>query len=142
MTTIEADLRDGYVVDITNGTHRWRADEPTDMGGTDTGPNPYELLLGALAACTSITLAMYARRKKMDIDSVSVRYHFEKIHADDCEHCEEDTAGWLEQVRSEIFVEGRFSDAERDRLTDIAGRCPVHKTLDHGVVFDETITVG
>ena len=66
----------------------------------------------------------------------------EKVHADDCEHCDEDDTGWLEQVRAEIFVEGRFTDTERERLTQIATRCPVHKTLDHGVVFDETITVG
>ena len=142
MATIEADLKHGYVVDITNGTHRWGADEPVDVGGTDTGPNPYELLLGALAACTCITVSMYARRKEMDFDSVSVRYHFEQVHADDCEHCDDDDTGWLEQVRAEVFVEGRFTDGQRDRLAQIATRCPVHKTLDKGVVFDDSVTVG
>ncbi|MGI9603875.1 MAG: OsmC family protein [Acidimicrobiales bacterium] len=142
MTTIEADLTDGYAVDITNGTHQWRADEPADLGGADTGPNPYEMLLGALAACTCITLSMFARRKQMQLDSVSVRYHFEKIHADDCTHCDDDATGWLEQVRAEVFVEGTFSESERERLTQVASRCPVHKTLHHGVVFDESVVVG
>jgi len=142
MATIEADLRDGFVVDITNGTHNWHADEPVDVGGTDIGPNPYELLLGALAACTCITLSMFARRKEMALDSVSVRLHFEKIHADDCEHCDDDATGWLEQVRTEIFIEGDFDDAQRQRLAEVARRCPVHRTLEKGIVFDEQITVG
>ena len=73
MATISADLVDGYRVVINNGRHEWTADEPIDLGGSDKGPNPYELLLGALAACTSITVAMYARRKEMQLDSISVR---------------------------------------------------------------------
>lgn len=142
MTTIEADLRNGFTVDITNGRHTWRADEPVDLGGADSGPNPYELLLGALAACTCITISMYAQRKNMAFDSVSVRYHFDRIHADDCENCDDDASGWLDQIRSELFIEGDFTDAERDRLAEVAQRCPVHKTLEKGIMFDESVTVG
>ena len=85
MATITADLVEGFRVEINNGRHHWTADEPVDLGGTDEGPNPYELLLGALAACTNITVAMYARRKEWSLDSISVRYEFDRVHADDCE---------------------------------------------------------
>ena len=142
MATISADLVDGYRVEINNGRHHWTADEPIELGGTDEGPNPYELLLGALAACTSITVAMYARRKGMKLDSISVRYEFDRVHADDCEQCDDDASGFIERVSSEIFVEGDFTDEERRRLGEVAQRCPVHKTLDKGVHFEEEVVVG
>ena len=72
MASITAELLGDYRVDITNGTHTWRADEPLDLGGDDTGPNPYDLLLGSLAACTTITLSMYTKRKGIDMTSLSV----------------------------------------------------------------------
>ena len=142
MSTITADLTQGYVVEVSNGRHSWRADEPAGVGGTDTGPTPYELLLGALAACTCITLSMYCQRKQWPLDSVSTRYSFDRVHADDCERCEETATGWLDRVRSEIFVEGPFDEAQRARLAEIARRCPVHKTLDNGIHFDEDVVVG
>ena len=142
MATISADLVDGYRVEINNGRHHWTADEPIELGGTDEGPNPYELLLGALAACTSITVAMYARRKGMKLDSISVRYEFDRVHADDCEQCDDDASGFIERVSSEIFVEGDFTDEERRRLGEVAQRCPVHKPLDKGVHFEEEVVVG
>lgn len=142
MATISADLVDGYRVVINNGRHEWTADEPLSLGGTDEGPNPYELLLGALASCTSITVAMYARRKGMQLDSISVRYEFDRIHADDCELCDDDATGFIERVSSQIFIEGQFTDAERERLAQVAQRCPVHKTLDKGVHFEEDVVVG
>lgn len=142
MAIISADLVEGYQVEINNGRHHWRADEPVELGGTDDGPNPYELLLGALAACTSITVAMYARRKEMSLDSISVRYEFDRVHSDDCEACDDDASGFLDRVTSQIFIEGDFSDAERQRLGEIAQHCPVHKTLDRGVHFEEHIVVG
>jgi uncharacterized OsmC-like protein len=141
MAIITADLTDGFQVSITNGRHTWAADEPPELGGTDVGPNPYELLLGALAACTSITVGMYARRKEMTFDSISVRYEYDRIHADDCRDCD-GLDGFLDRVRSEIFIEGEFDDAERVRLGEIAQRCPVHKTLTNGIHFEEQITVG
>jgi putative redox protein len=142
MTTITAELLDGYRVDITNGTHVWRADEPMELGGQNTGPNPYDLLLGSLAACTTITLSMYASRKNIKLDSVSVSYTHDKVHADDCEQCDESHAGVIDRVTSQIFIDGDFDQATRNRLYEIAQRCPVHKTLEKGVVFDETVFVG
>lgn len=143
MATVTADLSKGFAVELRAGDHVWYADEPTDLGGTDTGPNPYEQLLGALGACTSITLSMYAQRKGWDLHSVSVRYELDKVHADDCDDCDDGAAGYLERVRSEIFIEGDFDAEQRARLSEIAQRCPVHKTLDHGVTFTtETVFVG
>ncbi|MFV2039156.1 MAG: OsmC family protein, partial [Acidimicrobiales bacterium] len=94
MPTITADLNQGFQVDITNGRHTWRADEPVSVAGTDTGPNPYELMLGALAACTCITLSMYALRKGIELTSISAQFTYDKVHADDCDFCDEDDRGF------------------------------------------------
>ncbi len=142
MPTITADLVDGCAVTISNDRHTWTADEPPDLGGTDLGPNPYELLLGALAACTSITLSMYAGRKGIALDSVSTKYHYERVHADDCEHCDDDATGWLDHVTGEVYLDGDFSEKEADRLRHVAVNCPVHKTLANGITFSETVVVG
>jgi putative redox protein len=142
MATITADLVGGYAVTISNDRHRWAADEPRDLGGTDSGPTPYELLLGSLAACTSITLAMYAERKGIALDSISTRYHYERVHADDCASCDDDLSGWLDHVTSEIYLDGRFTDEEATRMEQIAQRCPVHKTLANGITFTESVVVG
>ncbi len=138
--TITADLTTGAVVEIRNGTHVWIADEPVELDGTDTGPNPYELLLGALGACTCITISYYCKRKGWNLYSVSTKYTYDKIHAKDCAHCDEDAAGFLHNVTSEIFMDGDFDDAQRARLEEIAQKCPVHRTLEAGLVFDETVT--
>ncbi len=142
MATITADLLEGYVVEIRNDRHCWRADEPLDLGGTDTGPTPYELLLGAVASCTLITLAMYTARKGMKVDAVSVRYTYHRVHADDCDTCPDDAMGYLDRVTSEIFIDGDFTDDERARLEQVAVRCPVHRTLERGVVFADTVVIG
>ncbi|MEM7271878.1 MAG: OsmC family protein [Actinomycetota bacterium] len=142
MASITAELIDGYRVDITNGIHTWRADEPVELGGDNTGPNPYDLLLGSLAACTSITLSMYTKRKGIEMTSLSVEYSYQKIHVDDCEVCEDEHSGMIDHVTSRIFIDGNFDEATRDRLIDIAQRCPVHKTLEKGIVFDETVYAG
>jgi putative redox protein len=141
MASITADLVEGFQVEISNGRHTWSADEPVDKGGSDVGPTPYELLLGGLAACTCITLSMYAQRKKMALEGISVGYTFDRVHADDVEDCDDPKSGYIEQVTTEIDIRGDFTDAERRRLESIAVRCPVHKTLEHGLRFDETVTV-
>jgi uncharacterized OsmC-like protein len=142
MPIVSADLTAGFQVEISNGRQRWFADEPVDVGGSDTGPNPYEMLLGSVAACTAITLSMYAQRKAIVLDSISVRYHYEKIHADDCGFCDDDSKGFIDTVRSEIFIEGNFTEAQRERLSEVATRCPVHRTLERGIVFDDKVVVG
>ena len=142
MTSITAELIGDFRVDITNGVHTWRADEPASLGGDNTGPNPYDLLLGSLAACTSITLSMYTKRKGIEMTSLSVEYSYDKVHADDCEQCDDSHAGMIDRVTSRIFIDGNFDEDTRKRLIEIAQRCPVHKTLEKGIVFDETVYAG
>jgi len=142
MTQITATLNDGMAVSLSNGRHEWTADEPLSAGGTDTGPNPYELLLGSLAACTCITIAWYCKHKKLPLESVSTTYDFSRVHSKDCEDCDIPDKGFIEQITSNVHIEGNFDDAQRKRLTQIAERCPVHKTLAHGVIFEDNATFG
>lgn len=143
MATVTADLTTGYAVEMRARNHVWLSDEPTSVGGTDTGPDPYELLLSAVGACTCITLSMYCQRKGWNLHSVSARYDHDKVHADDCADCEEETEGVIDRIRSQIFIEGEFDDEQRAKLTDIAQRCPTHRTVSGGAVFTtETVFVG
>ncbi len=143
MATITADLKSGFAVEIRQGDHVWYADEPTELGGTDTGPNPYDLLLSAVAACSCITLSMYCQRKGWALHSISAKYEHDKTHVDDCEDCDDELSGRIDRIRSEIFIEGDFDDEQRSRLIDVAQKCPVHKTVDNGVSFTtECIFVG
>ena len=142
MTYITAKLTTGLAVQITNGRHEWEADEPFDAGGTDTGPNPYELVLSSLAACTCVTISLYCQHKKLPLDSVSASYNFSRVHADDCKDCDIPDKGFIEKIKSKVHIEGDFDDAQRKRLAQIAERCPVHKTLAHGVRFEDNATFG
>ncbi len=122
--------------DIAAGPHRLRADEPLSVGGDDTGPTPYGLLLASLGACTSMTIQMYAKRKEWPLDEVEVRLHHDKIHATDCAECETET-GKIDLIRKEIALHGALDEAQRARLLEIADRCPVHRTL-HSEIRVET----
>jgi uncharacterized OsmC-like protein/alpha-beta hydrolase superfamily lysophospholipase len=114
--------------EITAGRHRLLADEPVEAGGLDTGLNPYALLLAALGACTSMTLRLYAERKGLPLDRVTVRLNHSRIHAADCENCETQE-GMLDRIDRAIAVAGDLSPEQRIRLLEIADRCPVHRTL-------------
>ena len=118
----------GFAQEIAVGTHRLLADEPTGFGGTDTGPNPYDLLLAALGSCTSMTVAAYARRKQWPLEAVTVRLRHSKIHAADCESCET-KEGRLDRIERDIELTGPLDEAQRARLLEIADKCPVHRTL-------------
>jgi len=142
MSHITAELTSGMQVHLTNGRHEWQGDEPVSAGGTDTGPNPYELLLGSLAACTCVTIAWYCKHKNMALKSVRASYDFDRVHADDCEHCDDPGKGLIEKITSNVHIEGDFDDAQRKRLAQIAQRCPVHKTLGQGVAFEDNATFG
>ena len=142
MTQITATLSEGMVVTLSNGRHEWTADEPLAAGGTDIGPNPYELLLGSLAACTCVTLAWYCRHKGLPLKSVSTTYGFSRVHAKDCEDCDIPEKGFIEQITSNVHIEGNFDEAQQKRLAQIASRCPVHKTLAHGVSIEDNATFG
>lgn len=108
--------------------HHWYADEPTAVGGQNTGPDPYEHLLAALGACTAMTLRMYATRKKLDLEQVEVSLFHERQYVDDAEQAENGKAQ-VEKLVRRIQLSGELSDDERQRLLDIADKCPVHRTL-------------
>jgi putative redox protein len=118
----------GFAQEITAGSHHLRADEPLSSGGTDTGPTPYDLLLAALGSCTSMTIALYARRKQWPLNSVTIRLRHSRVHAEDCATCETHDAK-LTVIDREIELDGPLDESQRARLLAIANRCPVHLTL-------------
>ena len=117
-----------YTQEIQAGGHSLTADEPLSLGGADLGPSPYDLLLSALGACTSMTLRMYANHKGWPLEGVSVELTHTKIHAEDCDSCEE-KQGRVDRIERRIHVDGDLSEDQRQRLLEIANRCPVHRTL-------------
>ena len=120
---------DGFKTDVRAGRHTLVADEPRSVGGTNAGPSPYDLLSASLATCTSMTLHMYAAHKKLDLESVTVRVKHGKIHAQDCKDCESDS-GRIDEFQRSISLQGGLSEAQRQRVLEIADRCPVHRTLE------------
>ena len=118
----------GFAQEIQAGSHRFRSDEPWSAGGTDTGPTPYDLLLAALGACTSMTIGMYARRKGWPVEAITVHLTHSKIHATDCAECDSQE-GMLDRIEREIHVTGPLAAEQRAKLLEIANKCPVHRTL-------------
>jgi putative redox protein len=116
-----------YTQEIIAGRHRFIADEPQPLGD-DAGPNPYDLMLAGLGACTSMTLRMYAKRKGWPLERVRVTLRHSRIHAKDCVDCQSNV-GMLDQIDREVELIGDLDDDQRQRLMDIAEHCPVHKTL-------------
>jgi len=139
MSTVTAQLRDGVTTTIHARQFSWIADEPLAAGGSDEGPTPYEILLGSLAACTAITLRLYANHKGIDLRNVDVALEFDRVHADDCKDCEDDATGFIERVTSHVTMRGSFDEAQRKRLAQVASRCPVHKTLSNGVHISDSV---
>src|SRR5207237_4655649 len=113
---------------VTIGPHRMLADEPLAAGGEDSGPGPYDFLLAGLGACTSMTMRLYADRKSLPLDRVTVTLQHGKIHAEDCAECET-KAGMLDRIDRVIAMEGALDADQRKRLMDIADKCPEHRNL-------------
>jgi putative redox protein len=124
--------------EVWAGAYTLTVDEPEEMGGQNTGPTPYDLLLGALGACTSMTLLLYARRKGWPLEGVEVHLRHQRIHAEDCADCET-KEGWLDAIEKEIVVAGDLSPEQQERLGEIAHRCPVNQTLLREVKITQTL---
>jgi len=138
MTTHETGQHEGLVTvteagsgtftrEITAGQHRLVADEPRPIGD-DAGPTPYDLVLAGLGACTSMTVRMYADHKGWPLEQVRVTLRHSRIHAEDCATCET-TKGWIDHIDIDVELVGDLDDTQRQRLMQIAERCPVHQTL-------------
>ena len=121
-----------YTSEIWAQGHALVADEPKRLGGNDAGPTPYDLVLAGLGACTGITLRMYASRKEWPLEGVLVGLEHQKVHIEDCADCDDEDAR-VDEVERRITLLGPLNDEQRERLMQIANRCPVHKTLDAGV---------
>lgn len=129
---------DGYRTEILASGHPLVADEPVAAGGTDAGPSPYDLLAAALGACTSITLRMYADRKRWPLEEIRVRLTHRKVHAEDQRRCESESAR-LDEMERRLELVGPLDEAQRARLAEIADRCPVHRTLEAGACVVTTL---
>jgi putative redox protein len=139
MAKVVAEIGDGTLVRLQAREHVWPADEPPEARGTDEGPNPYELLLGSLGACTVLTLRFYAHHKELPLRSVRAEYAFSREYARDCRECEEDSDARLDVIRAQITIRGTFDAKTKARLTEIVTRCPVYRTLAGGPRMFETV---
>jgi putative redox protein len=128
VTVMGGGVGEGFAQEVVARDHRLRADEPVHLGGTDTGPTPYDLLLAALGTCTSMTLRMYAERKKWPLAGVRVSLSHSRVHAEVCADCEGEGSR-IDRIERVIRVLGDLDEEQRRRLLEIADRCPVHKTL-------------
>lgn len=137
VTISENDKR--FTRDIFTSRHHLTADEPPSVGGGDRGPNPYDLLLAGLGACTSMTIRMYANRKKLPLDNVEVTLAHSRIHAEDCAACES-RSGKIDKIEKWIKLEGNLTEEQRARLFEIADKCPVHKTLHNEILIESYLS--
>ena len=121
-----------FAQDILTGRHRLRADEPVSAGGMDSGPSPYELLMAGLGACTAMTIRLYAAQKNLPLERVIVDLAHSKVHAADCAECET-REGRVDRIDRVITLEGVLDQTQREKLLEIANKCPVHRTLESEV---------
>ncbi|WP_448058255.1 OsmC family protein [Cupriavidus sp. EM10] len=135
VVTVAERHRGRYQQTVRVGGHELVADEPAALGGDDAGPNPYDLLLSALGACTSMTMRMYAERKALPLEHVAVQLRHEKIHAEDCATCET-KEGRVDRIERRIAISGDLTAEQRASLMAIADKCPVHRTLQSEIHID------
>ena len=132
---VEGETNKAFYTSARVGRHKFVIDEPERVGGSNKGPTPYDYLGAALGGCTSMTLNMYARRKKLSVEKVSVRVVHDRIHAQDCDNCEK-TEGKVDRFVRYIDVDGDLTEAEHRRMMEIADLCPVHKTLENEIKIE------
>jgi len=118
----------GFAQEVTAGPYHLVSDEPVEAGGAGSGPSPYDLLLAALGSCTSMTVAMYARRKAWPLESATVWLRHSRIHAEDCAGCET-KEGMLDRIELDLQLDGDLTAEQRAKLLEISKKCPVHRTL-------------
>ena len=118
----------GFLQEVVIGKHHLRVDEPVSVGGSDAAPGPYDYLLIALGSCTSMTVGLYARRKQLPLENITVSLSHSRIHAKDCEECEM-KEGMLDRIDISIELTGPLTPEQREKLMEIAAKCPVHRTL-------------
>lgn len=128
VVTVEESGEGKFTQILHSGLHQLVADEPEDVGGNNRGPGPYEYVLMGLGACTSMTLRMYADHKKIPLKRVRVILSHQKVHAEDCRDCES-KQGKIDEIVREVTLEGQLTGEQRQKLLEIANRCPVHQTL-------------
>lgn len=128
-----------YTTEVMTPNHHLIADEPAEVGGADLGPNPYDLLMASLGSCTAMTLKMYADRKKWPLDQVSVFLNHEKVHLEDSAH-PEDKGAKVSQFTRIIEIEGSLDETQRQRLLEIANKCPVHRTLQEEILIQTMLS--
>ena len=125
---VVGELNKKFLRRVSSDTHSWLADEPKSMGGEDLGPDPYEHLLAALGTCTSMTIRMYANRKKWPVEDINVELSHRRTHVQDCEDCDGEGSK-VDLIERKVTITGDLTQKQHDRLQQIADRCPVHKTL-------------
>ncbi len=128
-------IADGLRTEISADGYTLVADEPANFGGTDEGPTPYDYLVGALGACTAMTVRMYADRKSWPLKAVTVRLNHQKIHARDCAECETES-GRIDHLELDLELEGPLDEGQREKLLNIANMCPVHRTLNSETLIE------
>jgi putative redox protein len=130
---VSAGDKSGMIANIQAEGQTFTIDESGLAEGVKTGPDPYDFIMGALGACTVITLQMYAKRKNWPLEKAEVRLKHERVYADDCTNCENKDAR-ITQVTKRLFLYGPLTPDQRQRLEDISARCPVQKTLEGGII--------
>ena len=118
----------GFLQEVTASTHHLQVDEPVSVGGSDAAPDPYDFLLAGLGACTSMTVGLYARRKKWPLENITVSLRHSRAHAKDCEECET-KEGMLDRIDLTIDLTGPLTPEQHAKLMEAASKCPVHRTL-------------
>lgn len=125
--TVRGDAR-GFLQEVTSGQHTFRVDEPESVGGHNEAPDPYDYLLAGLGACTSMTIGLYARKKQIPLEGVTVSLRHSRVHAADCAECET-KAGMLDRIDLDVALSGPLTPEQHAKLMEVAGKCPVHRTL-------------